>query len=366
MSYVLKYRFVALVLFSAALGSLLFWMLRLGELKWLYIAGTPLVAIVVTLLSYFFTGTIAGNKIRARSGLITGILCLCLFITLIIHLWIYFNGTFRYKDVNGITRTYIKGYDYTDAARQFKNANKTISSDFDLLYEGFGGIEGKYDAWTEDSINKTVIHFIISYLATILFLSALTGWILGIAYEKRYSDPQKALQAILSEKGISNYEKYLLTFKGKKTDPKFKLIKAHIFLSYASPQRKFAEQIFYSLSNNGHMVFFDRSKLPPALEYNNAIHTAINNSDLFVFLISPDAVASGHYTLTELKFAEEKWPAASGKFLPVMAEPTAFNDIPFYAQSVTVLFPAGNLVAEVSAEIEKLYDLLEPQPSVQI
>ena len=69
---------------------------------------------------------------------------------------------------------------------------------------------------------KTIIHFIISYLAVILFLSALTGWILGIAFEKRYSDPQKALQAILAEKGVSNYEKYLLTFKGKKTDPTFK------------------------------------------------------------------------------------------------------------------------------------------------
>ena len=89
-----------------------------------------------------------------------------------------------------------------------------------------------------------------------LFLSALVSWILGVAYEKRYTDPQKAVQAILAEKDMSNYEKYLLTYAGKRSEEKYKMIKAHIFLSYASKQRKIAEDLAYSLANSGHMVFF--------------------------------------------------------------------------------------------------------------
>ncbi len=363
MSFILKYRLPMLVIFFSAFGILLLWILKLGELKWYYIAGTPLIALITGLLSYFITPAIWNSKFKTKSGLITGGLCLLFFITLVIHFRVYFNGTFRYEDVNNITRTYIKGYTYTETANQFKRDHPTISGDADLLHEGFGGIDGKYDAWTEASINETTLHFIISYLACILFFSALIGWILGIMNEKRYSDPQKTIQALLAEKSGSNYEKYLLTYRAKNTDEKYKLIKAHIFLSYASAQRKMAEEIFYSLANNGHMVFFDRTNLPPGLEYNTAINTAIKNSDVFIFLVSPDAVAEGHFTLSELKFAQEKWPAANGCLLPVMSEPTAFNQIPAYAQSVTILIPAGNLTAEVSAEVEKLYDKVERKAS---
>jgi hypothetical protein len=67
-------------------------------------------------------------------------------------------------------------------------------------------------------------------LAAILFLSSLISWILGVAHEKKYSDPQKAMHAILSEKGLSNYEKYLLTYTAKRNEEKYKMIKAHISL----------------------------------------------------------------------------------------------------------------------------------------
>jgi hypothetical protein len=75
------------------------------------------------------------------------------------------------------------------------------------------------------------------------------------------------------------------------------------------------------------MTFFDRNQLPVGLEYNTAIRAAINHSDIFIFMISPDSVIEGHYTMSELKFASEKWPAADGILLPVMSEPTEFNRI---------------------------------------
>jgi hypothetical protein len=51
--------------------------------------------------------------------------------------------------------------------------------------------------------------------------------------------------------------------------------------------------------------------LPAGESYNDRIRAAIGESDLFLFLISPEAVAPGRYTLAELDFARERWPHPS-------------------------------------------------------
>lgn len=356
MSFILKYRLLLLMLVFLAFGLVLSFILKLDDLWWLYIIGTPLLAAMMGLLTNFFINT-AGKKLISKSAWVTVGLGLLFFTAIIIHLTVYVNTTFLYPDLNNIKRTYIKGYTYTDIAIKYRRAHPSLNSDYDLLFNAFGGTDGIRFAWTPASVNRATIHLIVSYFSTVLFLSALLSWILVVAYEKRYMDPQRAMKAILAEKGVSNYEKYLLTSTGKHDQEKYKAIKAHVFLSYASDQRDIAEKIFYSLANNGHMTFFDRNQLPAGLEYNAAIRAAINHSDIFIFMISPDSVIDGHYTISELKFASEKWPAASGVLLPVMSVATPFEQIPAYPKSVTILVPRGDLVAEVTAEVEKLYDL---------
>ena len=115
-------------------------------------------------------------------------------------------------------------------------------------------------------------------------------------------------------------------------------MRSTIFLSYPSSLGETAERIELSLKGEGYAVFRDRS----------ALH------DLFVFLITPQSVAPGHYTLTELKFAEQRWGHPAGRVLPVMTEPTPIESIPAFLQAVTILKPRGNLVAEVAAEVERL------------
>ena len=126
-----------------------------------------------------------------------------------------------------------------------------------------------------------------------------------------------------------------------------------IFLSYASQQRAIAEEIRFALRSLGHQVFFDRDSLPIGDEYHFRIRKAVEQSEAFVFLISPQSVAQGRYTLTELKYARERWPEPQGKVLPVMIEKTEYGDIPAYLTSVTVLEPQGNAAAEIAAEISK-------------
>ena len=128
----------------------------------------------------------------------------------------------------------------------------------------------------------------------------------------------------------------------------------NIFLSYASEQAAIAESIEVALSGEGHDVFRDRSDLPSGEAYHARIREAIAASDLFVFLVSPEAVSAGRYTLTELELARQKWRNPSGRVLPVVVAPTPRGSIPTFLNGVTSLSPAGNVPASVAAAVASL------------
>jgi TIR domain-containing protein len=131
-------------------------------------------------------------------------------------------------------------------------------------------------------------------------------------------------------------------------------MKRTIFLSYSSPQSEAATRIELSLKGEGHCVFRDRSALPPGESFDARIRAAIEESDLFIFLISRESVLEGHYTLTELKFAEQKWGHPAGHVLPVLTEPIPKEAIPEFLRAVTMLQPRGDLAAEVTAEVDRM------------
>ena len=126
-----------------------------------------------------------------------------------------------------------------------------------------------------------------------------------------------------------------------------------IFLSYASDDRSVAERINLALNEEGHDVFFDRTDLPPGEGYNKLIRDQLRQSDRVVFLLSPASVTPGRYTLTELRFAEQKWPHPQGRVLPVMIAPTDFDDVPNYLKAVNILDPKGDVAAEVASVLAR-------------
>jgi hypothetical protein len=128
----------------------------------------------------------------------------------------------------------------------------------------------------------------------------------------------------------------------------------NIFLSYSSKDRKVAEAISLAIGGIGHRVFFDRESLPPGGDYHARIRKAIFESDAFVYLISPDSVQPGSYTLTELKYAREKWPHPKDRVIPVLIRDTAWDLIPVYLKAVTVLEVEGNPPAEVAQAVSKM------------
>lgn len=115
-----------------------------------------------------------------------------------------------------------------------------------------------------------------------------------------------------------------------------------------------AESIYLALRAERHNVFFDRADLPPGEEYHNRIRQAIERAQLFVFLVSPDAVDAGSYTLTELAIAQKTWDYPAGRLLPVVLHPIALDSVPPYLKSVTFLEPDGNVVAAVADAVHRI------------
>ena len=139
-----------------------------------------------------------------------------------------------------------------------------------------------------------------------------------------------------------------------------------IFLSYASEDREHADQVHLALAAGGYQVFFDRDSLPPGGEYHTRIRNAVEHSDIFVFLISPNSVAAGSYALTELKYARTKWPHPKGRVLPVRLQEVAWEQIPSFLKAVTVLEPEGNIPAETLVAVsEMIEEVIEEGLSAQ-
>lgn len=128
----------------------------------------------------------------------------------------------------------------------------------------------------------------------------------------------------------------------------------NVFLSYSSSERELAERLACSLRDEGDSVFFDRTSLPPGEGYHSRIRDAIDTCGLFIFLISGDSISRGSYALTELGIAQHKWPSPSGRVLPVMVSEVDIDTLPGYLNTVTVLRPQGDLVAEVVAAVSRL------------
>ncbi|MEJ2161537.1 MAG: toll/interleukin-1 receptor domain-containing protein [Chromatiales bacterium] len=135
-----------------------------------------------------------------------------------------------------------------------------------------------------------------------------------------------------------------------------------IFLSYASDDRAIAEKIASRLELEDHTVFFDREGLQSGKGYDQQIRQAINDCDLMIFLISPDAVSRGRYTLTELKFAKQQWRNVTDRILPVVVRETPSADIPAVLSSLQMVVPVGNLEAEVVARVAQIANAPRREP----
>lgn len=126
-----------------------------------------------------------------------------------------------------------------------------------------------------------------------------------------------------------------------------------LFVSYASEHRDLAQRLALALEAEGHECFLDRSRLDAGQPYHGELRAAIEDCDLFVFLVAPESVAAGSYARSELSIAEQRWRRPAGRVLPVLVAPTPFDSIPPYLGAVTLLQPQGDAVAETVAAVAR-------------
>jgi len=75
-----------------------------------------------------------------------------------------------------------------------------------------------------------------------------------------------------------------------------------------------------ALQGSGHEVFFDKASLQPGGDYRRRLREAIDESELFFFLISPESVAPDSFARTEMAIASKKWkPTAQDRLATVGA-----------------------------------------------
>lgn len=129
-----------------------------------------------------------------------------------------------------------------------------------------------------------------------------------------------------------------------------------IFLSYPSEHAALAERLALALEAENHEVFFDRHDLDAGAAFHGRLRAGIARAEAMVFLVAPESVARGSYTLTELELARQRWPKPSGRVLPVMVAPTPIEALPPYLSTVTLLEPRGEPIAETVAAVARLDD----------
>jgi len=126
-----------------------------------------------------------------------------------------------------------------------------------------------------------------------------------------------------------------------------------VFLSYSSADRPIAEKIHIALEAAGYDVFFDRDSLPAGESFDVRILDEVERSDFFIFLLSPESIEAGAYTLTELGFARHRWAKPAGRILPVVIRKIDLQNLPVYLRAVTLLEPEGDVAAEVVAAVHE-------------
>ena len=127
-----------------------------------------------------------------------------------------------------------------------------------------------------------------------------------------------------------------------------------IFISYSSKYRDLCERLQLALDAEGHHCFVDRTELEPGQPFDAELREAISDCDVFIFMVSPESVATGSYALAELNLAQQRWRHPRGRVLPVVVAPTPMASIPPYLKAVTLLQPRGELVAETLAAVTQM------------
>jgi hypothetical protein len=74
---------------------------------------------------------------------------------------------------------------------------------------------------------------------------------------------------------------------------------ADIFISYSRKDKEFVRRLYEALKRRDREAWVDWQDIRPTEDFMQAIYGAIEGADTFVFVLTPDSVASDVYGYTE-------------------------------------------------------------------
>jgi hypothetical protein len=132
--------------------------------------------------------------------------------------------------------------------------------------------------------------------------------------------------------------------------------KGGVFLSYASPDRRTAKEIYSALSRNGLDVWLDHNELKVGDKYNAIIQKKIKSSGAFVVCLSK-AWLNREYAQKELQWAMERAGKRDNFLFPVQIKgcelPKPLKDMVHIAT-----LTSRNKVSELSKLSDRLRSVL--------
>jgi hypothetical protein len=176
----LQYRAALISALFGLFGSALSKLLVIDELTLYYTALSSVLALVVNLLVSFLLKSKWNASMRNYTKLICILCFLGLIATVYIHTRYFMAGTFPYRDYDDKVSYYVKGYEYSYSAKEFKDAHPYIGSDADLIREGFGSPAEKDKVWTVQSIDKTRLRLISSYSLIVIFFVGIISILIEV------------------------------------------------------------------------------------------------------------------------------------------------------------------------------------------
>ncbi len=111
---------------------------------------------------------------------------------------------------------------------------------------------------------------------------------------------------------------------------------SRIFLSYAHAQEREVADIAAKLVAAGYHVFFDKKSLKGE-NFDIKIRDEVSNCDLFIVFVSESSLRNGSYVLTELGYAETRWPNPSGHVLAIRIDSATIDLVPAYLRANVIL-----------------------------
>ncbi len=125
-----------------------------------------------------------------------------------------------------------------------------------------------------------------------------------------------------------------------------------IFVSYAREDKNFVHDLHDAIEEHDREVWVDWQDIPPTAEWFEEIKSAIDSSDTFVFIITPDSLSS-QICRGELLYAVEQHK----RLLPVLRREVYAQDIPTSIAKINWVFFRQN--DDFATSMVKLIDAIE-------